>query len=131
MAEGGGGQLIALHRWVEHEMHGLLGMAAAPIVAMVLDLASQCSSGKDLERELAKTAFPKGEGLSRFCGELVEKLRPPRASKRGPAASSSEDPGGKRAKAELGSAAKAERVPDLGLADRACLDTAHRRQLMP
>mmetsp|Transcript_15244 Transcript_15244/g.32017 ORF Transcript_15244/g.32017 Transcript_15244/m.32017 type:complete len:1035 (+) Transcript_15244:77-3181(+) len=74
--------LIGLHRWVEKEMHGLLGMAAAPIVAMVMDVATSCSSGRELERELEKTSFPKGERLGHFCSSLVEKLRPPKATRK-------------------------------------------------
>eukprot|EP00405_Crypthecodinium_cohnii_P043093 CAMPEP_0206560412 /NCGR_PEP_ID=MMETSP0325_2-20121206/20997_1 /ASSEMBLY_ACC=CAM_ASM_000347 /TAXON_ID=2866 /ORGANISM="Crypthecodinium cohnii, Strain Seligo" /LENGTH=1039 /DNA_ID=CAMNT_0054062145 /DNA_START=73 /DNA_END=3188 /DNA_ORIENTATION=+ len=69
--------LTALQRWVEGEMHDILGMAAPPIVSMVMGLASECKSGRDLERELQKTSFPQSPKLSQFCESIVEKLRPP------------------------------------------------------
>ncbi|CAE8625044.1 unnamed protein product [Polarella glacialis] len=100
----GGGPLVALHRWVEGEMHGMLGMAAAPIVAMVLDIASNCKSGPDLQKELEKTNFPKGDKLEDFCKNLVDKLAPigrPAAKRSGGAASSSSaPPPGKKQKGE-------------------------------
>lgn len=81
MAEG---PLAALHRWVEGEMHGLLGMAAPPIVAMVLDVAAGCSTGGELRRELEKTSFPQGPKLEGFCASLVDRLRPPKGAAKRP-----------------------------------------------
>eukprot|EP00931_Biecheleriopsis_adriatica_P075065 TRINITY_DN49011_c0_g1_i1.p1 TRINITY_DN49011_c0_g1~~TRINITY_DN49011_c0_g1_i1.p1 ORF type:complete len:1059 (-),score=286.23 TRINITY_DN49011_c0_g1_i1:54-3152(-) len=102
MASGGGGPLMALHRWVEGQMHGMIGMAAAPIVGMVLDIASNCKTGAELQRELEKTNFPGGDKLATFCGQLVDKLKPIEApsSKRGGSSSSSAPPPAKRSKAE-------------------------------
>jgi len=77
----GSGPLQALHRWVEDETHSILGMAAPQITAMVMDIATNCSSGRELQRELEKTAFPQGDSLSRFCDQLVDKLAPPKPTR--------------------------------------------------
>mmetsp|Transcript_12507 Transcript_12507/g.32136 ORF Transcript_12507/g.32136 Transcript_12507/m.32136 type:complete len:1020 (-) Transcript_12507:25-3084(-) len=95
------GPLVHLHRWVENEMHGMLGIAAPPIVAMVMGIAAECNSGRDLQRELEKTAFPKNDKLTNFCNQLVEKLRPPKTSR----ASSSSAPAAKREPDDQGDAA--------------------------
>merc|ERR1719464_2524296 len=67
-----------------------------------MDLATNCKSGKELQRELERTSFPKSEKLARFCGDLVDKLRPPKVPKRPPlAAEASEaESAAKRAKTE-------------------------------
>eukprot|EP00933_Yihiella_yeosuensis_P040339 TRINITY_DN3461_c0_g3_i1.p1 TRINITY_DN3461_c0_g3~~TRINITY_DN3461_c0_g3_i1.p1 ORF type:complete len:1021 (+),score=232.04 TRINITY_DN3461_c0_g3_i1:105-3167(+) len=95
--------LQALHRWVEGEMHDMLGMAAPPIVAMVLDIATSAKTGADLERQLAKTNFPQGDKLSSFCVQLVDKLKPvgrPAAKRPGDSSSSKMPEPSKRQKAE-------------------------------
>eukprot|EP00930_Biecheleria_cincta_P058419 TRINITY_DN44257_c0_g1_i1.p1 TRINITY_DN44257_c0_g1~~TRINITY_DN44257_c0_g1_i1.p1 ORF type:complete len:1042 (-),score=197.45 TRINITY_DN44257_c0_g1_i1:241-3255(-) len=74
-------------------------MSAAPIVAMVLDIATSCKSGDELQKELQKSNFPGTDKLATFCGQLVDKLRPIDVRpKRGGASSSA--PASKRQKAD-------------------------------
>lgn len=126
MASASDGPILALTRWVEGELHGLLGMAAAPIVAMVMDLATGCKNGRELERELEKTSFPKSDKLRGFCGALVEKLRPPKVPKRAPAAA--EDfPAAKKHKTEA--PVKEETVEVLSKEAQRDLDKKERDEL--
>eukprot|EP00927_Polykrikos_kofoidii_P041813 TRINITY_DN35666_c0_g1_i1.p1 TRINITY_DN35666_c0_g1~~TRINITY_DN35666_c0_g1_i1.p1 ORF type:complete len:1031 (-),score=239.10 TRINITY_DN35666_c0_g1_i1:299-3391(-) len=99
MSTAGEPVLIGLHRWVEGEIHELLGISAPPIIAMVLDIASGCKAGKELQRELEKTNFPRSGKLSSFCDSLVEKLRLPktRGAKRGVTSLDDLAPASKRA----------------------------------
>jgi len=97
-----GSTLVALHRWLDDELHGILGMAAAPVTGMVLDIATSCKTGPELLRELEKASFPKSEKLKKFCSVLIEKMTPPkRGQKREAQASSSNAAPSKVAKEEL------------------------------
>lgn len=62
-------------------MHSLLGMSAAPVCAMVLDIATGCSSARELQRELEKTCFPKSDKLTTFCTALIDKLKVPKSTR--------------------------------------------------
>lgn len=103
-------------------MHGLIGMAAAPIVGMVMDIAANCDTGRDLARQLEKTNFPQGSKLYTFCESLVDKLRPPKAAprKRGATASagSAAPPPAKKA-AVAKAEAEAEGTPPVGAPEEA------------
>eukprot|EP00403_Amphidinium_massartii_P006124 CAMPEP_0178378190 /NCGR_PEP_ID=MMETSP0689_2-20121128/4302_1 /TAXON_ID=160604 /ORGANISM="Amphidinium massartii, Strain CS-259" /LENGTH=1033 /DNA_ID=CAMNT_0019998259 /DNA_START=10 /DNA_END=3111 /DNA_ORIENTATION=+ len=129
----GGGPLVALHRWIENEMHSILGMESAPITAMVLDIATSCSSGKELQKQLEKTNFPKGPALTRFCDSLVSKLATPRAggSKRGAAQSSEMAPPATKAArtAEGAPPVKEEAKPELSKEELMAIDRKERDEL--
>eukprot|EP00929_Paragymnodinium_shiwhaense_P066011 TRINITY_DN33070_c0_g2_i1.p1 TRINITY_DN33070_c0_g2~~TRINITY_DN33070_c0_g2_i1.p1 ORF type:complete len:1026 (-),score=251.80 TRINITY_DN33070_c0_g2_i1:7-3084(-) len=111
MGEGSEALLMGLRRWVENEMHGILGMSAAPIVAMTMDIATGCNSGKELERELAKTNFPKGAKLSAFCEQLVDKLKVPKKGVRKSESSSAAPPAKKSAVGSTEAAKPASTAP--------------------
>jgi len=111
-------------------MHGLLGMAAPPIVAMVMGIATECKSGRDLQKELEKTNFPKGDRLTGFCNQLVDKLRAPKSAR---ASSSSAPASGKREPADQGGAEpkkmKAEDRANLSKEELRDLDKRERDEL--
>eukprot|EP00928_Gymnodinium_smaydae_P015558 TRINITY_DN15761_c0_g1_i1.p1 TRINITY_DN15761_c0_g1~~TRINITY_DN15761_c0_g1_i1.p1 ORF type:complete len:1040 (+),score=243.54 TRINITY_DN15761_c0_g1_i1:85-3204(+) len=133
MARSGEAAAIGIHRWVESEMHGLLGIVAPSIVAMVMDIATGCKTGRDLQRELEKTSFPSTSKLGAFCDSLVDKLRPPKISSRttkrgGEAAPAPPEPPAKRL-AAAGSSSEAAAAPALSAEEQRERDKFERDEL--
>jgi len=121
--------LLSLHKWVEGETHSLLGMAAAPITAMILDVATSCKSGKELMRELEKTNFPKSARMSAFCDQLVDKLTPPSRSSgsKREAPRAAAEPAIKKQATETGEPAKPLTKDELREQDKRERDELHSR----